>query len=266
MKDICDHCAGLPYTTKIYKDTAKSGRFIKDTCSPCAAILISGSGWLVWGNKNNKIASQQTQPICPTPIQTNSIIPHFDMGTCFLCKGKNVKNIVLNPTYTIKYDSCDSCLSNFISLGYTRIGSIQQNIIQPTCVSCGLPSSGKMIMDLSKINNAGTVPVCDPCHVILLKTGIWADATPAGQTPPQPHYATPTIQKFSSGNGVQVVPTSQGNITISLPKPGKYYYIIVSGGGGGAGGVFKECECGNKKNPMGQGHSSWCQMYKKEFE
>jgi len=25
------------------------------------------------------------------------------------------------------------------------------------------------------------------------------------------------------------------------------------------------CECGNPKNPKGQGHSHWCQMFKQEF-
>lgn len=26
-----------------------------------------------------------------------------------------------------------------------------------------------------------------------------------------------------------------------------------------------ECECGNKHNPVGQGHSDWCDRYRKEF-
>jgi hypothetical protein len=28
---------------------------------------------------------------------------------------------------------------------------------------------------------------------------------------------------------------------------------------------FLKCECGNKHNPLGQGHSSWCDLYKREF-
>ena len=26
-----------------------------------------------------------------------------------------------------------------------------------------------------------------------------------------------------------------------------------------------KCECGNKENPVGQGHSDWCDLYSKEF-
>lgn len=26
-----------------------------------------------------------------------------------------------------------------------------------------------------------------------------------------------------------------------------------------------ECECGNPKNPVGQGHSHWCKLFKQEF-
>lgn len=26
-----------------------------------------------------------------------------------------------------------------------------------------------------------------------------------------------------------------------------------------------KCECGNKHNPVGQGHSDWCKLFKKEF-
>lgn len=29
--------------------------------------------------------------------------------------------------------------------------------------------------------------------------------------------------------------------------------------------VLSECECGNKQNPMGQGHSQWCKMFRQEF-
>lgn len=26
-----------------------------------------------------------------------------------------------------------------------------------------------------------------------------------------------------------------------------------------------KCECGNSKNPIGQGHSNWCNLFKQEF-
>jgi hypothetical protein len=34
--------------------------------------------------------------------------------------------------------------------------------------------------------------------------------------------------------------------------------------GGGTKVVLDKCECGTKA-PIGQGHSSWCQKYRKEF-
>ncbi len=27
-----------------------------------------------------------------------------------------------------------------------------------------------------------------------------------------------------------------------------------------------DCKCGNKENPVGQGHSHWCDRYRKEFK
>jgi hypothetical protein len=29
--------------------------------------------------------------------------------------------------------------------------------------------------------------------------------------------------------------------------------------------LYPKCECGNKQNPIGQGHSHWCKMFKQEF-
>jgi len=29
--------------------------------------------------------------------------------------------------------------------------------------------------------------------------------------------------------------------------------------------VGPKCECGNKGNPIGQGHSNWCDMFRKDF-
>lgn len=30
--------------------------------------------------------------------------------------------------------------------------------------------------------------------------------------------------------------------------------------------VELRCECGNKENPIGQGHSHWCQRFRQEFK
>ena len=41
------------------------------------------------------------------------------------------------------------------------------------------------------------------------------------------------------------------------------YLGIVDGGGTKVNQV--SCECGTK-SPMGQGHSNWCMLYRKEFQ
>lgn len=41
--------------------------------------------------------------------------------------------------------------------------------------------------------------------------------------------------------------------------------IDTESNGFGMRGKSPSCECGNKANPHGQGHSDWCEMYRREF-
>lgn len=67
---------------------------------------------------------------------------------------------------------------------------------------------------------------------------------------------------------------SIGRMTITIPHGIPAVQMLLNGkliGGEGYGGLTNEtkhsraCECGNKTNPVGQGHSDWCKMYKREF-
>ena len=49
-----------------------------------------------------------------------------------------------------------------------------------------------------------------------------------------------------------------------VPNPGQFndyamHFKLVQSD------LVSDCECGNKNNPIGQGHSQWCKMFKSEF-
>lgn len=75
-----------------------------------------------------------------------------------------------------------------------------------------------------------------------------------------------TAQYFKVVSSVTLVNTTNAAITITLPQVStKGLWFGISGHGVGGSKADPVCECGNKHAPIGQSHSTWCDLYKREF-
>lgn len=102
-----------------------------------------------------------------------------------------------------------------------------------------------------------------------------------------PRFPGPIGQRIyhpkSSFSSATLVPSPTSSVPASNVVGGRGYtlpttpmHISVHMTSGSSTGEVREavgqaiegssgCECGNKKNPIGQGHSDWCKLFKREF-
>lgn len=85
------------------------------------------------------------------------------------------------------------------------------------------------------------------------------------------------FHKFEVGDKVIRIATDEEGIIKSLGDLYGYFSYEVEFPGDGSYWLYEEdlspvvkrnvsgCECGNKQNPRGQGHSDWCRLFKQEF-
>jgi hypothetical protein len=243
LTNTCNHCRTVPASRKVRYRGAGAGEL--DLCNTCTPQYLA-SGY--------DDITPAIQSAYPTPQPCNS----------WACNKAPATRVITNPQ-GVSFLTCSQCSVPYVQTSGYTVAALQTTpsspASQPTANSghqCGLAGCGKPAVNHINHAIAGTTfYACSNCSNRFMGNTIYT-ITPIA---PPPTF-TPNAHSANVG---------------TLNPYGGYNYQII--GGGGSGGTWKVpatpvhvtvkltngCECGNAKNPRGQGHSHWCPNFQKEF-